>query len=479
MASEAQKKRENDGAERRRRREATKHQASRKRERGSDASKEKKREARKGRKQRRRTRHQSETERTVQRIRLYPTTKQKGILGQWFAAFRWTYNQCVAAKLKGASETALKQKFVNAVVFESEFKDANWVKDVPYDIRQEAVRDYVKAQKAHVAKQKAQAKRGEKVQTKFEMRFKSVRTDHQQCVYVHKKHWKTKKGRDKLSVSKIFYASRMRCERSYTLPKSLPHDSRLIRTRTGKYYLCVTRPLRIIQDEGHQQEAVIAIDPGVRTFGTSYDGNGSVHEFGKNAAHHLVKCHAHRIDRLKSKIDRMEDAGELNHRRRYRMNRALLRKQERMRDKVKEFHCKYAKWLCENYNAILLPKFEVQGMVKKEVVFTSGKKRRSISTKTARAMCTMSHFGFRQRLLAKSREYPNCAVIICDEAYTSKTCGLCGGLNSSLGSKKAFECNFCPYKADRDANAARNILVKYLAKQKNYSPLGATRGLGT
>ena len=403
-----------------------------------------------------------ESPKKIQRIRLYPTTKQKRILDKWFAAFRWTYNQCVAAKQGGLSETKLKQRFVNKIVFDTEFKDEKWVSEIPYDIRQEAVRDYVKAQKAHIAKQKAQSKRGERVQTKFEMKFKSIRKDPQQCIYVHKKHWKTKKSKDQLSVSHVFYASRMRCERSYTLPKSLPFDSRLIRTRTGKFYLCV--PRCVVQNNTENKERVVAIDPGVRTFGTSYDNDGNAHEFGKKSAYHLIKCHAYRIDRLQSKICQMEKDGDLNHKKRYRMKKALLRKQERLRNKVKEFHCKYAKWLCDNYNVILLPSFDTQRMVKKKkITFKQGKKQRSIGTKTARAMCTMSHFSFKQRLLSKQREYSNCTVIICDEAYTSKTCGMCGVLNNSLGSKKELECEFCGYCADRDVNAARNILLKYLA----------------
>ena len=42
----------------------------------------------------------------------------------------------------------------------------------------------------------------------------------------------------------------------------------------------------------------------------------------------------------------------------------------------------------------------------------------------------------------------------------SKTCGNCGRLNHNLGSKKDFVCNHYKYEADRDINAARNILNK-------------------
>ncbi len=77
-------------------------------------------------------------------------------------------------------------------------------------------------------------------------------------------------------------------------------------------------------------------------------------------------------------------------------------------------------------------------------------------------MLTWSHYRFQQRLLDKQREFPWCKVIICDEVYTSKTCGNCGKVHPNLGRKKTFHCPFCKVKMDRDANAARNILLRYL-----------------
>ena len=418
----------------------------------------------------------------TQKIRLYPDPPQKRVLNRWFAAFRWTYNQCVADPC-GCNLAALRKKYVNEDSLQKNFPgEAKWVLTVPQCVRYEAVRDFLQAHSDHRAKQRAQRKRGEKVQTKFELKFKSVRRDPQQTVPVSARQWKTKRatkskwGAEEFSVSKVFGHTRMRCERSYTFPRSLPHDSSLSRTRTGKYYLCVPRPLKRMAPPSHvpasREHAVVAIDPGVRTFGTSYDARGQVHEFGKGAAYHLIKTTVLRVDKLKSKMDRMEKEGKLNHRKRYRMRLALLRKQERARNKVKEFHRKYAKWLCDNYSVILLPKFETQEMVQKITLRKRGpggslvEVERQIGSKTARAMCTMSHFGFRQHLLQKARAYDNCNVIICNEAYTSKTCGRCGGLNSNLGSSKHFRCSFCPYEADRDANGARNIMVKYLAGKK-------------
>ena len=95
------------------------------------------------------------------------------------------------------------------------------------------------------------------------------------------------------------------------------------------------------------------------------------------------------------------------------------------------------------------------------------KNKRRIRSKTARAMLTWSHYRFQQRLINKSREYPWCKVIICDEQYTSKTCGHCGVIKQNLNSSKIFKCSSCHVTIDRDFNGARNILLRYMTLLKS------------
>ncbi len=93
-------------------------------------------------------------------------------------------------------------------------------------------------------------------------------------------------------------------------------------------------------------------------------------------------------------------------------------------------HKKLATWLCENHRVVLIPEFETQIMGRKS--------NRKLNSKTARGMCTWSHYAFRQRLLSKAELFPWCTVIVCNEAYTSKTCGQCGSLHNKLGSSKTL-----------------------------------------
>ena len=58
----------------------------------------------------------------------------------------------------------------------------------------------------------------------------------------------------------------------------------------------------------------------------------------------------------------------------------------------------------------------------------------------------------------------NTKLVIVTEEYTSKTCGKCGTLHPNLGSKKKYECGSCGMEMDRDINAARNIMMKYISE---------------
>jgi putative transposase len=90
------------------------------------------------------------------------------------------------------------------------------------------------------------------------------------------------------------------------------------------------------------------------------------------------------------------------------------------------------------------------------------RKNRKISGQTAKAMLAWSHCKFRERLKHKAREYPNCTVLECSEAYTSKTCTQCGNIDWKLKGGKVYKCKKCRVKLDRDANGARNILLRNL-----------------
>jgi putative transposase len=195
-------------------------------------------------------------------------------------------------------------------------------------------------------------------------------------------------------------------------------------------------------------ESIVSLDPGIRTFQTTYDASGLTTEWGKGDMSQIfLACR---------KVDKMQQTWQAKKGRRRRgAKRVWLRMHDKIKNKVNEIHRKLAVWLCENYKVVLIPKFESSKMVKRI--------NRKINTNTARNMLTWSHYQFRELLKAKAELYPWVNIVECEEPYTSKTCGCCGELNNKLGGAKIFRCKGCDYVADRDINGARNILLRYLS----------------
>jgi putative transposase len=253
----------------------------------------------------------------------------------------------------------------------------------------------------------------------------------------------------------------------------LEMDCRLQRTWTGDYYLCVPqaygekeadKPSAMeVENQDLLQNAlpklrVASLDPGVRTFQTIFDAStGCAIEVAPGDMSRVFRlCYA--IDVLISKR-----AKEKDKKRRYHLKRAERRLRERVRNLVDEVHKQLAKYLASEFDLVMLPKFEVSGMVRKA--------DRVLRSKTVRQMmATWAHYRFRQRLLFKARQLGRCRVALVDEAWTSKTCSACGLLNRKLGAAKTYVCHRarggCGAEMDRDVNGAKNVFLK------NYEALG-------
>lgn len=411
----------------------------------------------------------------VRKIKLKLSQGQKTILNRWFGTFRWTYNRILKAIKNGdvvPKMAEIRPKFINNENFEKG-DGLKWVLETPHDIREAAMLDLLAAYKTNWAKREKNKEHTFDIKPKT----RKAATD---SFPIHHKHyieggtifptfWRKDmskpKGHDN---NKPEISARLQgCER---LPKTLNHAARLQRTRNGKFYLCIVSPIEVVGSASRPEsfsspnpntpDRVIALDPGIRSFMTGYcPGMEGVMEWGSGDRTRLFRlCCVY--DGLQSRWSKE------NHRKRYRMQRAGRRIQERIRNLVNEVHCKLVKWLVTNFDLVLLPKFETQSMCKRTQFMcedgTVCRKSRKINGKVARAMYTWSHYKFQQRLLHKTREYPHCRVVICDEDFTSKTCGRCGFVHEKLGGNKTFKCPSCHVSLDRDVNGARNILLRYM-----------------
>lgn len=297
-----------------------------------------------------------------------------------------------------------------------------WASDVPFAIKGdsalEAIRTVQKAKKNYITT-------GEITECKFRSRKNPI-----QSIPVQKQN--VRKGG--------FYPTLLGQLRTAETIRGTS-DGRLI-FENGRWFYTESYECSYIVPE-NQRYDMVAIDPGVRTFATLYS-NVLVGKVGKQDIGRIYRLCTH-LDKLMSEMSQSKSD------RKYRLKKAARRLRWKIKDLVGELHYKLAVWLCKTFKVVLLPTFEVSGMI--------GKSDRKISSRTARQMLTLSHYSFKQILKNTSVKYGTIVVDV-NEAFTSKTCSNCGTIHD-IKSAKRLKCK-CGIAIDRDVNGARGIFLRAL-----------------
>ena len=356
------------------------------------------------------------TPNAVKKIRIYPGKELHQLWKQWLAAYRWIYNWTIAY--------LRKEPHLSAFSLQRLAREANrpdWVKKLPGHQLQEAVADAVDAFR------QARANHGT-------ASFKSCRAFSQVI--------KFKAGNFKNGTWYCQTTKGLEFKSAEEFPQKCPYGTQLIYQK-GKWFGCFPEYRELTPTE---QKQVIALDPGVRTFLTGYDGE-TILEMGQKDIGRINRLCTH-LDHIMSKI-----ALSPNKRQRYKMRKAATRMRSKIQNLIKDLHNKSTSFLVNNYKLILLPTFETSQMVDRQ--------KRKIRSKTARNMLSLSHYKFAEHLKQMARRN-GVMVVRCNESFTSKTCPECGHIHEKLGGNKTFRCPECGYSAPRDWNGARNIMLQAL-----------------
>lgn len=354
---------------------------------------------------------------STRKVRVYPDSKLNQIWRHWLAGCRFVYNRCIEALKKGfrGSSYDLEAQILKDL--------PAWLKTVPRHPKANAVQD------ACDAWRQAKANNGE---AKF-------RSCHQSVATIKFKNGNYIKG--------VWFPQLTKgCgfESSQPLPDFCGYGTELVRDRR-RWFAVIPEH---IPASSTTQNKVIALDPGVRTFLTGYDGE-TVLEIGKGDIERIVRLCFH-LDKLISRAYQKQVKAK--------QRRAILRAADKIRIKIRnlvdELHRQSASYLVRNYKVIFIPTFHTSEMVLKS--------KRRINTLVVRSMLTWSHYRFKQLLLGRAIRH-GVIVVETNEAYTSKTCGRCGHVHAKLAGNKVFKCPECGYVADRDANGAFGIMLKALA----------------
>jgi len=374
---------------------------------------------------------------TSRKVRLEPTKEQRILLSRWFGVARKCYNE--ANNMIRTKKTTLSK--VRDIVTKHLDK-IDYVKVVPLKIKQEAIGDLIKATSNAISKfKKAKKKKFQKISYKC----KGAKSD---SINIANENIKICNG----GVS--IYSRTLGNIKTSEPITSIQSACRITCKYSRFYYLCIPEELIIENELPAFTDGIVAIDPGERNFSTFYSPllEGSI---GIKSRDRLYKSY-NEADKIRSKMDRIKNnikkkklKGEAKKTARNKIKHlrkkylSVISKPTRL---VKELHYKTAKFLCKNFDTILIPAYSSKDVAK------------NLCPIINRSNQGLSHFSFRERLMHTAKRFKR-KVHIVGEAYTSRTCTNCGNL-CSKNSSEYLTCPECNIVLHRDKRGARNILIK-------------------
>jgi putative transposase len=392
------------------------------------------------------------------KIRIYPEPKLHQIWKKWLAATKYCYNQAIAYLRKHGKvpKYDLRKRILkNAPA---------WVKEVPYNPKGEAVLD---AYDGFIASRKKGTKQGEAG------KFRSWR-DPKRAIKFQPENYSNGTWYSDEVKGLSFKTSEPLPSKDVECQAKQKDKSFKIRVRKQTW----EQSTQLVYDKKRwfavfpveftpqlsDKQTMIALDPGVRSFLTGFDGERFI-DIGNNDIAKIYRLCRY-IDGLISQKSKLK--GRSNKRQRQKTQAKIDSLFIRVRNLIDECHRKVAKWLTSEYRLIFLPTFETSQMVAK-----TGNKKRKINSKTVRQMLRWSHFRFKQTLKFQALKR-GATVVDVTEEYTSKTCTKCGHIHVKLGSSKKFKCPKCGHKLPRDWNGALGIFLKALRDIAGIEPDSVT-----
>ena len=386
---------------------------------------------------------------------IYPTIQQREILQSYMTQCKNVYDKCIDKYNENNNyfNSGIK---VKVQIFEELYGTNK--KEAPYDMLTDEVNKFIANLKSNLTQIKNK--------TKKHFTFKYKDTTKTQSINIPK---------NSINKTSIF-PQKLNKMKGLNLIERPEHDCRLIYNPLHKRYkISIPTTIQIKQKEN--REKIVAIDPGINKF-ISYYSDSKYGYIGEK----VTKV-------LKTEIEKGEKYDKILKQNKNKKGKAIKNKKsikkkrllnnETIRNKIKELHNQTAKYLCDNYEIIVLPHLEVSKLsnvkrkikeIKESTIEENIKKTelkklqksRKIERRMLRYAYKLSHYKFKEILINKSKEY-NSKVEEISEAYTSQICTKCGKISKKY-ENRIKECLYCGLKIDRDINASRNIYLKYVSE---------------
>ena len=303
-----------------------------------------------------------------------------------------------------------------------------WETNTPKEIRAGAVNDVYKAYKTA----KTNLKLGHI--KKFKLGFRKKK-DENKCLLLPHSFIKNNDGKLVIAPALLKDDSKISMGKK-TIKKHrnlvIEHDCRLVKQK-NIFWVIIPIPVEITEKKPPINYC--GIDPGTKTFMTSFGNNGCIeYKHNESVLHKLNKKISYLTDR------RRTDRGRV-------LKKKINKIEIRKANLIDELHWKTINRLLK------MNDFIFYGDIKSHDIVKNGKNR-NLNTD----MNNLKFYKLKQRLLFKSIERGK-KVYEVKEHYTTQTCSFCGSMYKP-GLSRVYHCRNCEKNIGRDVNAAKNILMK-------------------
>ena len=218
---------------------------------------------------------------------MLPNLEQKIQLKRWFGIYRLIYNKGLEiiknkSYQKGTSLLRqLRDRLIKNENYDSQ-KGNEWVKQLPADTRDYAVRELVQAfnnnlQSGH----------------HFNMTFKSKKRS--QSIEI--------RAQRQFNVTRGAYKFLSEIRLTEELPE-LKHDIKIQMTTDKSFYMII--PMDVVRNDTQVPHRIISIDPGIRTLMTGYTPDGFIYHLGENDIQRLCRLR-HYQSKLQGRLKNMPE----------------------------------------------------------------------------------------------------------------------------------------------------------------------------
>jgi len=379
-------------------------------------------------------------------IRIIPTTSiqqltkniskeidQKSILLQWIEVYRRVYNLTVAYMKKEVIMSLPKLRpIIDKIISETPYlNELSKSCGILKHTRDNAINDCILAYKTAFANLKARNIKH------FKIRYKK-KSHHLSSIVIEPSAFCKPENKNGFAFNILGNIE------SSELLKGITKECRLCYNSRSNVFL-----LRVPFDNYTNQIVkcgnVASLDPGIRTFQTVYSPQGNCYDICSNASTKKLKQLTKKLNEKNSK-----NRDEVSNFREYKPKKYLMRIQNKIKNMIKDMHCKVSNFLCRTFDVILIGNMSTKSIISK---------KGNMSASNKKLCLTLSHYKFKLIIENMAKRFDT-KVHYVDESYTTKTCSWCGYIKNDVGTNKRFNCNKCLNKCDRDLNAARNIYIK-------------------